>query len=274
VIGLVGAKPVFVDIDTKTWNMDPGLLEAAITERTKAIMPVGIYGQTSDMKAINQIAKKAGDLPVIEDAAQSFGATHFGRRSGGLGTVGSTSFFPSKPLGGYGDGGAVFTDDDELADRMRWIRQHGQERRDHHPVLGINGRLDSIQAAIVIAKMALFDEEVVLRQQVADRYATFLERANVELPVLGEGNTSVWAQYTLLSPDRKAIQSALSEEGIPSVTYYSVPLHLQAVFERLGHSSGDFPVTERIAALGLSLPMSPYVKEADQERIGRIIRSV
>jgi UDP-2-acetamido-2-deoxy-ribo-hexuluronate aminotransferase len=226
------------------------------------------------MKAINQIAKKAGDLPVIEDAAQSFGATHFGRRSGGLGTVGSTSFFPSKPLGGYGDGGAVFTDDDELADRMRWIRQHGQERRDHHPVLGINGRLDSIQAAIVIAKMALFDEEVVLRQQVADRYATFLERANVELPVLGEGNTSVWAQYTLLSPDRKAIQSALSEEGIPSVTYYSVPLHLQAVFERLGHSSGDFPVTERIAALGLSLPMSPYVKEADQERIGRIIRSV
>jgi len=271
VIGLVGATPVFVDIDPITWNMDPEKVREAITEKTKAIMPVGIYGQTSDMTAINQIAASAGNLPVIEDAAQSFGATHHGKRSGELGTIGGTSFFPSKPLGGYGDGGAIFTDDDELADRMRWIRWHGQEKRDHHPVLGINGRLDSIQAAIVIAKMALFDEEISLRNQVADRYAEVLAGAEIDLPQVVEGNTSVYAQYTILSEERERIQKALSDADVPSVIYYSVPLHLQPVFGSLGYSQGDFPVTESVAAKGLSLPMSSYVKSEDQERIGEVV---
>ncbi len=159
-IALLGAKPVFVDIDEQTWNIDPQRIEAAITEKTKAIMPVGIYGQTADMTAVQEIASRNGNLPVIEDAAQSFGATHHGRKSCALSTVGSTSFFPSKPLGCYGDGGALFTDDDELAQSMRQIRVHGQQRQHHHPVLGINGRLDSIQAAIVLSKLEIFDDEV------------------------------------------------------------------------------------------------------------------
>ncbi len=271
VISLTGAKPVFVDIEEGSWNMDPDLLEAAITERTKAIMPVGIYGQAANMTAINEIAERNGDIPVIEDAAQSFGATHHGKRSGSLGAVGSTSFFPSKPLGGYGDGGAIFTDDDDLADRMRWIRQHGQERKNHHPVLGINGRLDSIQAAVVLAKLEIFEDEIRMRQEVAARYANALKHSDVTLPVVEEGNTSVYAQYTILSKDRVELQNALSQQGVPSVMYYSVPLHLQPVFAHLGHSEGDFPVTERVAGLGLSLPMSPYVSGADQERIGEVI---
>jgi UDP-2-acetamido-2-deoxy-ribo-hexuluronate aminotransferase len=273
VIGLVGATPVFVDIDEKSWNMDPKIVKSAITEKTKAIMPVGIYGQTSDMTAINQIALEAGNLPVIEDAAQSFGATHDGRRSGGLATIGSTSFFPSKPLGGYGDGGAIFTDDDELAERMRWIRLHGEEKKNHHPVLGINGRLDSIQAAVVIAKMVLFDEEITLRQQVADRYESELEGLELVLPAVDEKNSSVFAQYTILSEVREQLRKALGAAEIPSVSYYSVPLHLQPVFASLGHCAGDFPVTEKVASLGLSLPMSPYVTGEQQSMIGEVMRS-
>jgi UDP-2-acetamido-2-deoxy-ribo-hexuluronate aminotransferase len=166
VVGVLGAKPVFVDIQADTWNMDPALLEAAITEKTKAIMPVGIYGQTADMTAINEIAARNGNIPVIEDAAQSFGATHFGKLSCTLSDIGSTSFFPSKPLGGYGDGGALFTDNDELAALMRQIRVHGQERKHHHPVLGLNGRLDTMQAAVLLPKLDLFPEEVALREQI------------------------------------------------------------------------------------------------------------
>jgi UDP-2-acetamido-2-deoxy-ribo-hexuluronate aminotransferase len=267
VIALIGAKPVFVDIEPETWNLDPGRLAAAITDKTKAIMPVGIYGQTADMTAINRIAAEAGNLPVIEDAAQSFGATHHGKRSGALSLIGSTSFFPSKPLGGYGDGGALFTDDDELAERMRWIHIHGQQRKHFHPVLGINGRLDTLQAAIVLAKLDLFEEEIAMRQAVAEGYSTRLAGAPLTLPALGEGNTSVYAQYTVLSENRDALQAKLSAAGIPSVPYYAVPLHLQPVFAGLGHREGDFPVAERIAATGLSLPMSPYVTPADQDRV-------
>jgi UDP-2-acetamido-2-deoxy-ribo-hexuluronate aminotransferase len=273
VIALIGAKPVFVDIDPGTWNLDPGKLAAAITEKTKAIMPVGIYGQTADMTAINRIAAEAGNLPVIEDAAQSFGATHHGKRSGALSLVGSTSFFPSKPLGGYGDGGALFTDDDELAERMRWIHIHGQQRKHFHPVLGINGRLDTLQAAIVLAKLDLFEEEIAMRQAVAEGYSTRLAGAPLTLPALGEGNTSVYAQYTVLSENRDALQAKLAQAGIPSVPYYAVPLHLQPVFAGLGHQEGDFPVAERIAATGLSLPMSPYVTPVDQDRVAAAILS-
>lgn len=271
VVALLGARTVFVDVEPDTWNLDPSLLEAAITERTKAIMPVGIYGQTADMTAINRIAGAAGNIPVIEDAAQCFGATHHGKRSGALSLIGSTSFFPSKPLGGYGDGGALFTDDDELAEKFRWIRIHGQQRKHFHPVVGINGRLDTLQAAIVLAKMDLFEEEIVMRQAVAAGYASRLAGAGLTLPFVAEGNTSVYAQYTVLSPDRDALQAKLGGAGIPSVPYYAVPLHLQPVFAALGHREGDFPVTERVAATGLSLPMSPYVTSGDQDRIAAAI---
>ncbi len=273
VIGLVGATPVFIDVEEDTWNMDPELLKAAITEKTKAIMPVGIYGQTANMTEINRIAAEAGNIPVIEDAAQSFGATHHGKQSGGLGTIGSTSFFPSKPLGGYGDGGAIFTDDDELAEKMRWIHLHGQSGRNHHPILGVNGRLDSMQAAVVLAKMEIFEEEVGLRSEVGERYSNLLKDLPVEVPFIADGNTSVYAQYTLLSTVRDQLQQKLGDAGIPSVAYYAVPLHLQPVFSGLGHQEGEFPVTESIAARGLSLPMSPYVSEADQVKIAETIAS-
>lgn len=274
VIALLGAKTVFVDIEEDTWNINPALVAQAITDKTKAIMPVGIYGQTSDMTAINHIAAEAGGIPVIEDAAQSFGATHHGRRSGALSLVGSTSFFPSKPLGGYGDGGALFTDDDELAERLRWIRLHGQERKHYHPIIGINGRLDTMQAAVVLAKMDLFEEEIAMRQAVAAGYNERLEGASLQLPFVAEGNTSVYAQYTVLTPERDALQSKLGARGVPSVPYYSVPLHLQPAFSDLNHRIGDFPVTEQIASTGISLPMSPYVTEEDLNTVASAILSV
>ncbi len=258
-IALIEAKPVFVDIDEATWNMDPTQVEAAITDKTKAIMPVGIYGQTADMTAINAIAAKH-DLPVIEDAAQSFGATHHGKKSCALSQIGSTSFFPSKPLAGYGDGGALFTDDDALAERMRQVRVHGQAKKHHHPILGINGRLDTIQAAIVLAKVDIFDEEVTKRQEVAATYNAHLAKNDrITLPPVADGNTSVYAQYTILSEDRDQLNASLKEAGIPSVSYYAVPLHLQPVFKDLGHEAGDFSITEKVASQGLSLPMNPYL---------------
>jgi UDP-2-acetamido-2-deoxy-ribo-hexuluronate aminotransferase len=273
VVALLGATTVFIDVEPDTWNMDATLLEAAITEKTKAIMPVGIFGQTSDMTAINEIAKRNGDIPVIEDAAQSFGATHHGVKSGALSGIGSTSFFPSKPLGGYGDGGALFTDDDELATKMRWIRVHGQEKKHYHPIVGLNGRCDTIQAAVVLSKMTIFDDEIRLRNEVADRYIERLSqcRADFTMPVLGEGNTSVYAQYTILCPDRDDIQARLSAKNIPNVAYYAVPLHLQPVFADLGYKKGDFPVTEMISDQCLSLPMSPYVPVEDQDLIAEAL---
>ena len=266
-IALIGAKPVFVDIDEKSWNIDSTLVEAAITDKTKAIMPVGIYGQTADMTAINAIAAKH-DLPVIEDAAQSFGATHHGKKSCALSQIGSTSFFPSKPLGGYGDGGALFTDDDSLAERMRHIRVHGQAKKHHHPILGINGMLDTLQAAIVLAKLDIFDEEVTKRQQVAATYNGQLANdSSITLPPVAEGNTSVYAQYTILSEDRASLSASLKASGIPSVSYYAVPLHLQPVFEHLGHRAGDFPITERVANQGLSLPLNPYLPDDEIHQV-------
>lgn len=270
-IALIGATPVFVDIEPVSLNMDTDLLEAAITEKTKAIMPVGIYGQTANMSAVNEIARRNGDLPVIEDAAQSFGATHRGEKSCGLSLIGSTSFFPSKPLGGYGDGGCLFTDDDELARKMKQIRVHGQERKHHHPILGLNGRLDSLQAAVVLAKLDIFDEEIELRQKVADAYGSAIEATSIRLPRVAEGNTSVWAQYTILSENRDELQTKLNEEGIPSVPYYAVPLHLQPVFADLGHEKGDFPVTEEVSEQCLSLPMHPYLSSDEIGKVTTVI---
>jgi UDP-2-acetamido-2-deoxy-ribo-hexuluronate aminotransferase len=267
VISLLGAKPVFVDIRPDTWNMDETLLEAAITEKTKAIMPVSIYGQCSDMDAINAIAEKY-NLPVIEDAAQSFGATYEGKKSCNLSTIGSTSFFPSKPLGCYGDGGALFTNDDELAEKFRWIRVHGQERKHHHPILGINGRMDTIQAAILLEILEVFPEEVQKREQLGQTYSEVLAHLDgLETPRIGELNTSVYAQYTILAKQREEIQQSLKDKDIPSVSYYSVPLHLQPVFKHLSYQAADFPIAEKVANECLSLPMSPYLSSQEQSLI-------
>jgi UDP-2-acetamido-2-deoxy-ribo-hexuluronate aminotransferase len=267
VIALLGAKPVFVDIRPETWNMDETLLEAAITDKTKAIMPVSIYGQCSDMDAINEIAKKY-NLPVIEDAAQSFGAKYKVKKSCNLSTIGSTSFFPSKPLGCYGDGGALFTNDDELAEKFRWIRVHGQERKHHHPILGINGRMDTLQAAILLEILEVFPDEVQKRENLGQTYSESLAHVNgLETPSIGEHNTSVYAQYTILSDQREQVQQSLKDNDIPSVSYYSVPLHLQPVFEKLAHQVGDFPMAEKVANECLSLPMSPYLTQEDQSKV-------
>ena len=275
VVALVGAKPVFVDIDESTWNMNPDLLESAITERTKAIMPVGIYGQTADMNAINAIAARH-NLPVIEDAAQSFGATYQGNTSCALSHIGSTSFFPSKPLGGFGDGGALFTDDDGLAETFRQIRVHGQAGKHHHPIVGLNGRLDTLQAAMLLAAFENFPAEIRQRQEIGTRYNALLSEANlpdVQLPQIANDSTSVYAQYTILSPERDALQAKLKTAGIPAVAYYAKPLHLQPVFEKLEYHSGDFPVTESTAAQCLSLPMSAYLTAEDQQRVVDAIKA-
>ena len=273
VIALLGAKPVFVDIRSDTWNMNETLLESAITDKTKAIMPVSIYGQCSDMDAINAIAQKY-DLPVIEDAAQSFGATYKGKKSCNLSTIGSTSFFPSKPLGCYGDGGALFTNDDEFAEKFRWIRVHGQEYKHHHPILGVNGRMDTLQAAILLEILEVFPDEVVKRQNLSQTYSESLSHLEyLTTPRIGDHNISVYAQYTILSKQRKEIQQSLTEKDIPSVSYYSVPLHLQPVFKNLGYKKGDFRVSEKVANECLSLPMSPYLSEFDQIKIINSINS-
>lgn len=270
-IALAGAKPVFVDIEPRTYNIDPALIEAAITPKTKAIMPVSLYGQCADFDAINAIAAKQG-LPVIEDAAQSFGATYKGRQSCNLSTIGSTSFFPSKPLGGYGDGGALFTDDDALAKLMREIRVHGQDRRYHHPRLGINGRLDSLQAAVLLAKMEIFPDEVAMRGRLGARYTELLAEAfpgsnQIRGPVLESWNTSVYAQYTVEVPHRDRVEQKMKEAGIPTAVHYPVPLHLQPVFAGLGLHEGSLPIAEQAAKRVMSLPMHSYLTEEQQVRV-------
>ena len=272
-IALAGATPVFVDIDQRTYNIDPTLIEAAITSRTKAIVPVSLYGQCADFDAINVVASKY-NLPVIEDGAQSFGATYKGRRSCGLSTIGSTSFFPSKPLGCYGDGGALFTNDDGLAKVAREIRIHGQDRRYHHPRIGINGRMDTIQAAVLLAKLEIFDEEVAARDRIGSQYSELLNSANhsaftvhrspLITPYIEPHNTSVYAQYTVQVVNREAVQEKFQEKGIPSAVHYPVPLHLQPVFAGLGHKIGGFPVSEAASERVVSLPMHPYLSERDQ----------
>ena len=272
VIALLGATTVFVDIEPDTFNINPDLIEAAITDNTRVIMPVGIYGQCPDMTRINAIAEKHG-IPVIEDAAQSFGATHHGVKSCNLSPMGCTSFFPSKPLGCYGDGGAIFTPDDALADKLRQIRIHGQKVKHQHPLVGINGRFDTIQAAILLEKFALFPEECDLRARVGRRYDDLLsDICGIQVPVIAPGNTSVYAQYTILSQNRDTLAESLKAKGIPSVAYYTAPLHLQGAFAGLGHKPGDFPVTERISARCLSLPMSPYLTPEDQQQVADAIR--
>jgi len=273
VIALLNAKPVFVDIQPDTFNMDPELIEAVITSHTKAIMPISIYGQCANMTRINAIAEKH-NIPIIEDGAQSFGATHHSKKSCGLSAIGCTSFFPSKPLGCYGDGGAVFTNDDSLAEKMRQIRVHGQKVKHQHPLVGINGRLDTIQAAILLEKLEIFPEECRLRWGVGQRYnKLFSGIPGIQVPVIAEGNDSVYAQYTILTEDREMVSNALKVKDIPSVAYYAVPLHLQGAFAGLCHKAGDFPVSEQVAAQCLSLPMYPYLSAEDQKRIASTLKN-
>ena len=273
-IALLGAIPVFVDIDPATYNLNPDLIAPAITAKTKAILPVSLYGQCYHQD-INAIAAAHG-LPVIEDAAQSFGATIQGRRSGSLGTIGCTSFFPSKPLGCYGDGGACFTQDAALAKALRQIRNHGQEQRYQHERLGINGRLDTLQAAVLLTKLEIFEQECRQRQLIGERYSTLLSLLGAKMtneaehgvlvPFIAPEHQSVYAQYTLQVDDRTAVLAALKGSGIPTAVHYPIPLHHQpAIAQRFRASA--LPVAERVAQRVLSLPMHPYLSEVDQQRI-------
>ena len=273
---LLGARPVFVDINPATYNLDAELLAAAITDKTRAIIPVSMYGQCSDMDTVNQIAAQHG-LPVFEDGAQSFGATYKGRQSCGLSTVGCTSFFPSKPLGCYGDGGAVFTDDDDLAMIMDEIRLHGQRGRYNHERIGINGRMDTIQATVLSAKMEIFVEEVALRQQIGQRYTDELikkgasyagsDETGLKVPLIEEHNTSVYAQYTVQVPDREKTIALLKDKGVPTAVHYPKSLHKQPAIASMGYSDIDMPHSENAASSVVSLPMHPYLDSATQDSV-------
>jgi UDP-2-acetamido-2-deoxy-ribo-hexuluronate aminotransferase len=260
---LLGARVVYVDIDPVTYNLNPDLLEAAITPRTRAIIPVSLYGQPAEFDAINAIAARHG-IPVIEDAAQSFGSTYKGRKFCNLSTIGCTSFFPSKPLGCYGDGGAVFTSDPELAKVIRQIARHGQEQRYHHIRLGMNSRLDTLQAAVLLPNLEILDDEIIARQRVADAYAAWLSRIGITPPEVSLHSRSAWAQYTIRVRNRAAVQAALTEAGIPTAVHYPLPLNRQPA---VAHLDADLPHGDRASAEVLSLPMHPYMSAMDQTAI-------
>lgn len=259
-VALLGAKPVYVDVCPRTYNLDPELLEAAITPRTKAIIPVSLYGQCADFDAINAIAARHG-IPVIEDAAQSFGASYKGQRSCNLSTIACTSFFPSKPLGCYGDGGAIFTNDEELAKVLRQIARHGQDRRYHHIRIGVNSRLDTLQAAILLPKLAIFPRELELREQCAQRYARLLGESGIAAPFVEYHNCSAWAQYTVQVSARDKVQEHLKAAGVPTAVHYPIPLNRQPAVK---DDAASLPVGDAVAQKVMSLPMHPYLDEAAQ----------
>ncbi|WLH02847.1 DegT/DnrJ/EryC1/StrS family aminotransferase [Pseudomonas beijingensis] len=260
VIVLLGAIPVFIDIDPLTCNIDVTQLEAAITSKTKIIMPVSLYGQPSDMDEINAIAARYGNIPVIEDAAQSFGADYRGKKSCNLSTIGCTSFFPSKPLGCYGDGGAIFTSDDSIAQTCREIRIHGQSKRYWHTRIGLGGRMDTLQCAIVLAKLERFDWEVAQRIEIGSTYNKMMDELGVERVRQKADRTSVFAQYTVLIENRETLQELLSLKGIPTAIHYPVPLNEQPIYRGYGLAI-DTPVSTAVAKRVLSLPMSPDASE-------------
>ena len=269
-IALLGATPVYVDIDPVTYNLDPGELEAVISTRTKAIIPVSLYGQPADFPAIKAIADRHG-LPVIEDGAQSFGSEQNGLRSCGLSTIGTTSFFPSKPFGGYGDGGACFTDDPELADRMRRVSRHGQAKHYFHTDIGVNGRIDTLQAAILLGKWPNFAKEVDARGRIGAAYSRKLQAAGVTTtPHLAAGNTSVYAQYTVQVDHRPAVQAALKDQGIPTAVHYPTLLCQQPALRCVNSlcSGGcHTPIAQAASERVMSLPMHPWLSESDQDRV-------
>ena len=264
---VLGAHVVYVDIDPVSFNLDPALLEAAITPRTRAIIPVSLYGQPADFDAINAIADRHG-IPVIEDGAQSFGASYKGRKSGNLSTIGCTSFFPSKPLGCYGDGGAIFTSDPELAKLIRQIARHGQEKRYYHVRIGMNSRLDTLQAAILLPKLEILDDEIAARQRVAEVYGTALRDRGIAPPSIAEHAISAWAQYTLRVQDRAALQAELKHAGIPTAVHYPMPLNKQPA---VADPWVVVPEGDRAAEEVISLPMHPYLPFDTVERIVKAV---
>jgi UDP-2-acetamido-2-deoxy-ribo-hexuluronate aminotransferase len=265
-IAFLGAKPVFVDIDEKTYNIDPSKIEEKITEKTKAIMPVSLYGQPADMEAIQAIADKH-NLKVIVDGAQSFGSTFNGKTDSNLGDISTTSFFPAKPLGCFGDGGAVFTNDDKLAEKMKSLRVHGQSKRYHHQYIGMGGRMDTIQCAIVNVKLKHYVKDLALRQEVSGKYTEALKSKNLILPFVDKRATSAFAQYSVRVKNRDDIQAQLKAQGIPTAVHYPMPLHLQECFAYLGYNKGNFPISEMISNEIMSLPMNPYVRDDEIEYI-------
>lgn len=269
-IAFLKATPVFVDINESTFNIDASLIEEKITDKTKAIIPVSLYGQVAGMDEINKIAQKY-NIKVIEDAAQSFGATYKGKRSCSLSEFACTSFFPAKPLGCFGDGGAVFTNNDRLAEKMKSLRLHGQSKRYHHKYIGIGGRLDTLQAAILNIKLKYYEKDILKRQKVAEQYNNYL-KGSVDTPKILDNNTSVWAQYSIRIPKREEVQRLLSEKGIPSAVHYPQPLHLQECFDYLNYKAGDFPISERVSKDIMSLPMNPYLTEEEIQYISKTLK--
>ena len=262
-IAFLGAKPVFVDIDEQTYNIDPTKIEAKITPKTKAIMPVSLYGQPADMDAIQAIAIKH-NLKVIIDGAQSFGSTFNGKTDSNLGDISTSSFFPAKPLGCFGDGGAVFTNNDELADKIKSFRVHGQSKRYHHQYIGMGGRMDTLQCAVVDVKLKHYQKDLALRQEVASKYNERLGNgifSHKQLPYIDNRATSAFAQYSIRVQNRDKIQANLKEQGVPTAVHYPMPLHLQECFEYLGYKQGKFPMSEIISNEIMSLPMNPYLSD-------------
>lgn len=268
VVALLGAKPVYVDVEAHSFNVNAAHLQAAITSRTKAILCLSLFGQCADYRAINAVATRF-DLPVVEDAAQSLGASQHGARSGNLTTLGCTSFFPSKPLGCYGDGGAVFTNDALLAKTVGQLANHGQSRRYCHARVGINSRLDSLQAAVLLAKLSVFESELRVRSAIAEQYTQQLAGSNCATPALAGGNVSAWAQYTLLVDDREGVSCRVREQGVSTAIHYPLPLYRQrAVAEAV-----ELPVCESLSKRVLSVPLHPYLSNAEVQRVCTAVRS-
>jgi UDP-2-acetamido-2-deoxy-ribo-hexuluronate aminotransferase len=264
-IALMKAKPVFVDIESDTFNIDASHIEAVITDKTKAIMPVSLFGQPSDIDAIQEIAVKH-KLKVIIDGAQSFGSTYNGKTDSTLGDISTTSFFPAKPLGCYGDGGAVFTNNNLYAKKIKMLRIHGQNKRYHHQYIGIGGRLDTIQAAVLLAKLPHYSKELELRQHLAKHYTSALSNS-IQTPVIRSKRSSVWAQYTIRVNNREAFQAKLKDNNIPTAIYYPLALHLQECFKYLNYNTGDFPIAEKASEEVISLPMNSFLSNEEVQYI-------
>lgn len=268
-IAFLKAKPVFVDIEESSFNIDASKIEAAITDKTKAIMPVSLYGQPADMAEINAIAQQH-ELKVIIDGAQCFGATYQQQCAAHHADIYTTSFFPAKPLGCYGDGGAVFTNNDEYAEKMKMMRVHGQNKRYHHKYIGMGGRLDTIQAAVLLAKLPHYKNEIEGRNRVANLYTQQLNGV-VQTPAVKSDRTSVWAQYTVRVQNRDEVQAALKDQGVPTAVHYPMPLHLQECFAYLGGKPGDFPVSEMVSQQVMSLPMNPFLSEEEVSYVSSVL---
>jgi UDP-2-acetamido-2-deoxy-ribo-hexuluronate aminotransferase len=272
VVSFLGAKPVFVDIDPRTYNMDPEKISAAVTEKTRVLMPVSLFGQTGPMEEYLEMAHKHG-LTMIEDGAQSFGAEYQGKRSPSFGALGTTSFFPAKPLGGYGEGGAVFTDDGDLYQKLQILRNHGQTQRYIHSYVGINGRLDALQAAILLVKLRHYNQEMNRREELARNYQEGLkDLEGIQLPVVEEGRRSAFAQYTIQVDHREEFLKDLGEKGVPLAVHYPMALFEQPVYQHMVLRTEDFPVTSSVRSRVVSLPFSAFLKEKDQDRIIQAIR--